>query len=425
MNQTHIAIIGAGASGLMAAYKAADTMQKQGEVVSVTVLEGNVRAGKKLLATGNGRCNLTNTQISAINYHGDSKADEIALRLSAEEVMEEFEKMGILCRQDEAGRVYPHNLQAAAVLKALRSACEEKGVKFLYEYNVFSMLHMADGFLLKSENGHEILADICILASGGQASPKHSCGMNGYALAKQMGHTVTKLAPVLTPVLCKEKVISSIKGMRCKANAVLEGDGIPLYYESGEVIFAEKALSGICIFNISVLVADFMRFGLVKGKKYKNLTIVLDLAENIEEHTLKNYLKQSCQSYPNRDVGDLLNGVINMKIGEELLKSLKFNRSRPFSSLTNAEIELIVKTLKAWRFSVSGLGDWEKAQVTAGGVPLSEIQTHTMQSSKMQGFYLTGEVLDVHGDCGGFNLHFAWVSGLLAGKAAAKNIIII
>ncbi len=421
----HIAVVGAGAAGLMAAYQAAETLLKMQQPVHVTVLEGNKRAGKKLLATGNGRCNLTNMHVSSANYHGDKAAAEILSCVSVSDILAEFEKIGILCRTDEAGRVYPYNLQAAAVLKALHLACEEKGVTFVYEFNVFSILHTAAGLVLKSESGEEITADKCVIATGGSASPGHSCGGNGYALAKQAGHSLTPLSPALTPVLCKEKVFSALKGMRCKAKVTLEGDGHSYYEESGEIIFAEKSLSGICIFNLSMYLADYFRFGQIDGKKIQQFSIVLDLAEDKQIDQLTAYFSDLCHAHPNRSLGDLLAGFLNIKVGEELLKSLGFNRSRSFSTLQPAELLKIAQTIKAWRFSVTALPDWDKAQVTAGGIPLAEIQLPAMQSRKMPNLYFAGEILDVHGECGGYNLNFAWATGILAGKAAAKNTIIL
>lgn len=425
MRRTHIAVVGAGASGLMAARQAAEVLQKRGEPVSVTLLEGNSRAGKKLLATGNGRCNLTNEEASPAHYHGDAELREILSCVSVCQVIRAFEQLGILCRTDEAGRVYPYNLQAAAVLKALRLACEESGVRFQYESNVFSILHTADGFLLKSENGEELLADKCILACGGQASPKHSCGTNGYELARQTGHRLVPLSPALVPVRCKEKALVSLKGMRCKAAVSLETDGDVLYRESGEVIFGEHSLSGICIFNLSVLLADYFRFGKISGQACKRPSIVLDLAEDFEAYELNRYLTKLCRQFPNRMAGDLLSGLLNNQVGEELLRSLQIDRAKPFSALTNEELARIVSVVKAWHFSAERLEGWEKAQVTAGGVSLREIQTNTMESRKVPGLYITGELLNVHGDCGGYNLHFAWISGMLAGRSAAENIILV
>ena len=172
-------------------------------------------------------------------------------------------------------------------------------------------------------------------------------------------------------------------------------------------------------------VADYVRFGSIGGRNVQTLCIALDLAEEMEKEELVSYLNGLCLACPNRSVGDLLFGLVNIKVGEEFLKSLGLDRSRPFSSLTEQEKEKIAKTLKNWRFSVKGLPGWDKAQITAGGVPLSEVQLHTMQSCKMPGLYFVGEMLDAHGECGGYNLNFAWVTGILAGQAAAENKITI
>lgn len=421
MYHTKIAIIGAGASGLMAAYKAAAIMKSQGEKVSVTVLEGNPKAGKKLLATGNGRCNLTNKNISPENYHGDKLVKEINSLISAEKVIDEFAKLGVLCRADECGRVYPANLQATAVLKALRLYSEENDVNFIYDFTSTEIKKQVNGYLIKSSDGQTVFAEKCILACGGKASPAHSCIINGYDLAQSLGHTKTKILPALSPVICKEKYISSLKGMRCKAKVNLRCEGKDLFGESGEIIFGDKWLSGICVFNLSIILADFIRCKSGKSVKLNDFTISLDLSEDYTSEQIEKYLNDICKAFPNRSIGDLLIGFLNIKIGEVLLKSLGFNLSKQVSNLNKTDIVLIAKTLKNWMFTVECLPDFSKAQVTAGGIPLDEINTNTCESNKALGLYMCGELLDVHGDCGGYNLHFAWATGMLAGESAAKN----
>lgn len=422
MKHTKIAVIGAGASGLMAAYKAASTIKAQGKKTSIIVLEGNPKAGKKLLATGNGRCNLTNANITAKNYHGDSLAKDIIVEFSHEKIIDEFEKLGILCHTDDCGRVYPANFQAAAVLKGLRLYCEENGIDFIYNFITISIKKEGKDFLIKSQSGEKILAERCIIASGGQASPSHSCIINGYDLAKSLGHKITELSPALSPVICSEKHLSSLKGMRCKAAVKLVCKDKVIFTESGEVIFGDKWISGICIFNLSIILTDYIRDKVYKNTKLSNFTISLDLAEDMNEEEIMCYLKGIGKSFPNRSIGDLLVGLLNMKIGEVLLKSLGFNLAGKISSLKDEGIDLISKTIKKWCFKVKSLPDWSKAQVTAGGVPLNEIDIKTCESKKAKGLYICGEILDVHGDCGGYNLHFAWATGIIAGESSAKII---
>ena len=248
MEQWNIAVIGAGASGLMAAYQAAKALGPG----SVLLLEGNPKPGKKLLATGNGRCNLTNLHIAPQHYHGDVEAAAPLLaRYPAQRVMDAFGGMGLLCRADGEGRVYPNNLQAAAVLQTLWDACREAGVTERWAFPCKGITPQQGGFLLHGPEGQRLFARQCILACGGKASPKHSCPGGGYALAEALGLPVTGLRPSLAPLKSPAKALRSLKGMRCKARAALYCQGEAVYAESGEVLFGDGTLSGICIFNLS------------------------------------------------------------------------------------------------------------------------------------------------------------------------------
>lgn len=396
------AIIGAGAAGLMAAAK-----MGQGTLL----LEGNTKPGKKLLATGNGRCNLTNVNISPEHYHGDKKAAALLERYPAEKILAEFEKMGLLCRTDSEGRAYPYNLQAAAVLQALWQICEQNGVAAEWEFTAEKITKTANGFVITSADGREISAENCILAMGGSASPKHSCVDNRYEIAKQLGHSVVKPVPSLVPIKTTAKSCKSLKGMRCKARAALCDNGSEIYAESGEVIFGDGQISGICVFNLSARLAD------CTGKP----EIVLDLLEEMPKFELIKYLKQLRKTRPQMAASEIFSGVLNLRVGQEIAKLCKIERDRTLGEVGDAELEKAAALCKSWRFPVVGRGDFNSAQVTSGGVPLSEINLQTMESKKCGGLYLVGEMLNVDGDCGGYNLHWAWATAMAAARAAKPN----
>lgn len=404
--------MGAGASGLMAAEKAARCLREQGKSGTVILLEGNPRPGKKLLATGNGRCNLTNLHISPEHYHGDVAAAEAVLTLwPAGQIMEEFGSLGLICTSDGEGRVYPNGLQAAAVLQALWSACEEAGVETAWGFEVSSITPEAGGFSLHSKNGEALFAEKCIMACGGMASPRHSCGEKGYGLVRSLGHTVTELSPVLTPLKTSSKLCRSLKGNRCKAKASLYRNGEKLGEEQGEVLFGDGQLSGICIFNLSSRL----------GKESENAEIRLDLLSRFSVQGITSYLKQLRKNRPALPAGELFSGALNLRIGQELVKSLGFSREMPIGELSAQQLKCAAEAAKELRFPIIGCGPWESAQVTAGGVPLSEIELPFMESKKRLGLYLTGELLNLHGDCGGYNLHWAWATGMAAGRSAAES----
>ena len=235
MERWDVVVVGAGASGLMAAQAAARTLKAQGQPGAVLLVEGNPKPGKKLLATGNGRCNLTNLEASLPHYHGDGAlAAPLLEEYTPQRILEEFEALGLLCRADSEGRVYPRSLQAAAVLQALRGACEEAGAILRCGWGVTGIRREEGGFRLENSQGEALWAARCVLACGGKASPKHSFSEGGYRLAQGLGHRVTSLRPSLTGLQSPKKCLRSLKGMRVRAAVSL--------LRQGEVLRKEKAL---------------------------------------------------------------------------------------------------------------------------------------------------------------------------------------
>lgn len=415
MERYEIIVVGAGASGLMAARRAATGLKSRGVPGRVLVTEGNEKPGKKLLATGNGRCNLTNLSISPDRYHGDVEAVQNLLEAyPAQRVMAEFEKMGLLCRADEEGRVYPNSLQAAAVLHVLGRDCEEAGVELLCGSSVTSIVPQEGGFLLQLSDGRRLFGKKCVLACGGAASPKHSLGEKGYRLARELGHSVTTLSPSLTFLKTADKMPRALKGIRCKAMAFLYQSGKKLGEERGEVLFGDGSLSGICVFNLSAKLRE--------GEKREQTELVLDLLEQLSISRLLEYWSKLKKEHPALLAQELFSGLLNLRLGEELVKRVGIRRDAPVSSLGEADLKRASHMAKELRFSITGTGTWENAQVTAGGVPLREIDLQTMESKIQPGLYLTGELLNLDGDCGGYNLHWAWATGMQAGSGAVRSV---
>ena len=409
MERWDVVVVGAGASGLMAAQAAARTLKAQGQPGAVLLVEGNPKPGKKLLATGNGRCNLTNLEASLPHYHGDGAlAAPLLEEYTPQRILEEFEALGLLCRADSEGRVYPRSLQAAAVLQALRGACQEAGAILRCGWGVTGIRREEGGFRLENSQGEVLWAARCVLACGGKASPKHSFSEGGYRLAQGLGHRVTSLRPSLTGLQSPKKCLRSLKGMRVKAGAALYGDGELLHRESGEVLFGEGTLSGICLFNLSAHLAE--------GRQGE---VSLDLLEELSYREVLSYLERQAKIHPDRPAWELFSGALNLRVGEELIKELSISRETACKDLPRQQLRKAAGLSKDWRFPVSGGGSWESAQVTAGGVPLGEVDCRTMESKRCPGLYLAGELLNIDGDCGGYNLHWAWITGLAAGQAAA------
>ena len=420
METKDIIIIGGGAAGLMASCAAAHVLKKRG---SVLVLEGNAKLGRKLLATGNGRCNLTNLNVSPAHYHGDVTAiQDLLHEYTPEAICAVFREMGLVTKPDSEGRVYPQNQQAAAVLSALRWDAEKYGVSFSEEHTVSKIEKVKNGFTLICTDGTQLFTKQCILTCGGAASPRHSCG-EGYTLAKQLGHTVTKLYPSLTQLTMRAKQWKTLSGTRAPANAVLLADNKPVYEESGEVQFTDTGISGICVFGLSIYAGEFFALGTIRNKKYASLAVQLDLLPDMAYQEVLDYLLEMTKLYPARAAGDLLSGLLNMRLGYMLVGAAGIAQSEPAVKIKAPQLKKLASLLKGWRLDITGTKDFSAAQVTAGGVPLTELDPHTMASKKAPGLYLAGEMLNIHGDCGGYNLHFAWASGITAGKSAAYRCL--
>ena len=405
MRRCKVAVVGAGASGLMAALHAAAGLKKPGAVL---LLEGNPKPGNKLLATGKGRCNLTNLDISPGHYHGDPVPQGLWRRFSGETILAQFHQLGLLTRQGTEGRMYPNSLQAASVVHALCGACAQAGVETLCGYLVEGLAPVRGGYLLTGPGGQEVFAQRVVLSCGGKASPRLSAG-EGYRLAQGLGHTPTGLAPSLVGLRVGKKLPRALKGLRCRARAALTQNGRELYGESGEVIFGTETVSGICVMNLTAR---------LRGLSQKGLALSLDLLEDMGAEELLAYLEKRKSLWPQRPAGELLAGALPLGLGWELVKAAGMDPDRALSAVTEKELAQAAGKVKGFRLEILGPDGWENAQATAGGVPLCQVDLATLESKLAPGVYLTGELLNVDGDCGGYNLHWAWVTGILAGQAA-------
>jgi len=384
-----IAVLGGGASGIMAAISAA----RHG--ADVTLIEKNHRIGKKLLMTGNGRCNFTNINLKAEDYNSAFVRDALD-GFSVTDTVAFFKEIGLVSIEEDGGRLYPASEQASAVLEVLLLELERRKVKIICDFNVDKISKTDTGFEVISKDGGKIYADKIIASFGGKAAPKTGSDGSGYRLLEMLGHSFTPLSCALVQL----KTDRSIKGVRAKATVKLRD-----ITEKGEVQFTEYGLSGIPIFNIS-------RYA------QKGDIITLDLMPDYSENKLFEYLKkrnaQKLETY--------LVGIVNKQLGQMLLKECGVGKlSQNSGELEEFKIEKIAKTVKNWHFTVTGKMPWENAQITKGGIKLFEVSSKTMESKLVKGCYITGEMLDIDAPCGGFNLQWAWSSGFMAGKYAAEG----
>ena len=411
MKPYDLAVIGGGASGLAAAFAAARELSGTGRTVAV--LEKNPRVGKKLLSTGNGRCNLTNSNVSAADYHGGAGLIKSVLeRYPAQRIAGVFADMGLVCRELDSGRVYPYSLQASSVLNVLRRGLEFYGVETVCGFAVEKLEKTSSGFLISAKGGGTVPARRAVLAAGGRACPQSgSCG-DGYAILRTFGHSITETRPALVQIRTDSARVRPLRGVRSPARALLKADGKTVAMSEGEVQFTDSALSGICIFDLS-------RY--VPCCKNEKSELSLDLMPEYSEDRIAAYLTRTARAEKKLSSDRLAEGIFGKVLGAELIRNALPGPFRPCGALKDEELALMARTIKNFSFPVSGTLGWEHAQVTAGGVSSGEV-SGDMQSRLCPGLFLCGELLDADGKCGGYNLHWAWSTGFEAGTSAARSL---
>lgn len=427
---TEIFIIGAGASGMIAAIEASKEALRLDKNVSITILEHNNTYGKKLLATGNGRCNMTNKHmnISCFRSH-DMERLETYLNASdngsAEKIISYFAELGMLCT-DKNGYIYPYSYQASTINDILYDTCIDYGVRMVFDAHVLSVepqndscytIKTSEGYIdeegNRKKNRNEYRADKVILACGSKAYPTLGADGSGYKLVSNLGIRLIDVVPALTGLKCREKHCKFAAGARTNANISLYVDHELVASDRGELQMTEYGVSGIPVFQIS----RYASYGLADGCK------VHAIIDFMPEYTKENILKIILQNINLRidaDIYTVLCGMINNRIANTLLKYCRIDETALCTEVTNEQIECIVDAIKSYYTVIVDTNDFSQSQICAGGVKLSEVDD-TFESNKLKGLYIVGELLDVDGICGGYNLHWAFISGITAGKYAVKG----
>ena len=404
--KTEIAVIGGGASGMMAAI----TARKSGK--EVIILERKDRILKKVLITGNGRCNITNVNADISNYFGKniSSVENILNSFNPQDTMDFFNGLGIVCNEENRGKVYPLSGQASSVVDALRFEAERLGIKIETEFYVRKI--EKDGFKFKiySEDRKKIEADRVILATGGQSYPELGSNGSGFELAKELGHSVTRLSPSIVQLKTEKHQVKGLQGIKTDVAVTAYGDNKKICTYDGELLFTDYGISGNVVFNISFVMP-----------LYKNVEFEIDFMKKFDYNELYEMLKERKKTMSHLTMENYFNGMINKKLGQFLSKMSGIEKlSKPVKDLNDSEIRKLCTVLKKYRIKILDTTGFKNAQVTAGGVSLNEVNTETLESRIVKGLYFSGEVLDVYGECGGFDLQWAWASGYIAGKNSAK-----
>ena len=400
-----IGIIGAGASGMAAALAAAEI-----ENVQVILMERQARVGRKLAATGNGRCNLTNLHANHRGYHGEAPqfAANALSRFDVAETLNWFESLGLYTVAEESGRVYPYSDQANSVVDVLRFALERENIQVLTDFEVIKVKKDGGRFAVTARD-QTLEFDKLIIACGGLAGTKLGGTMSGYKLLRGFGHKCTKLRPALVQVKTGWPGISALKGVRANCHAAIYRDGELQRESTGEIQFTEFGLSGPVIYEIS-------RDACQGGGDWE---CILDFLPDVSYDALLSMLTRRRDTKLTAE--DLFTGILHNRLGRVLIKEADIRGNTPIAQLREDAFREAAGYAKSFILTLSEPLGMDAAQVTAGGIVTNEFDPETMESRLVPGLYACGEVLDVDGDCGGYNLQWAWSSGRLAGLSAGKE----
>lgn len=405
--QWDIIVIGAGASGMMAAITAARDNKK------VCIIEKLDKPGKKLLATGNGKCNFTNAYMTPDCFGGEKAfVSNVLENFTVEQCLDFFHSIGIYPK-NKNGYYYPNSEQAVSVVNALIFELNRLGVKIFYE-TLVEEITSADETVYISTNKGAYVAKSVIIATGLLAVPKLGSDGSLFDIIKGMGHRFTPILPALCGYYCKGMKFKNVSGVRAHGTVKAFIDDVLIAEDTGEIQFTDYGLSGIPIFQIS----RYLSKGLYEKKKVEvciNLLPEFDNAQLIDEI---NYRKSIGDAMP---ITALLNGLINQKLSDMILEKAGIHKDINASSISTNEVLKIAEYLQKITVKVTNYRDFEFAQVCTGGIPVADVNQNTMESNFVNNIYFTGEILDVDGICGGYNLHFAWATGYMAGNATAKK----
>lgn len=400
-----IAVIGGGPAGMTAAIRAAEAG------ALVTLYERNGRVGKKLLSTGNGRCNFSNEKMGEDCYHGSGKA--LLSRVFAEfgpvQTKAWFASLGMRIKERD-GCLYPASDQASTVLDLLRFALTRGQVTVHTDRMVKRILHEKGKFTVEESDP---AYDAVILACGGSAAPATGSDGNGFLLAKALGHRIVPVVPALTALRCREDFLKQTAGVRCDATLTLRIDGTDICTEGGELQLTDYGISGIPTFQISRLAAYALR-------EKKKVTVSISFLPGFDAVSCKAFLRERIAGRENEEMEMFLTGIVNKKISQLLLKLSGIRRETPVSAVHPEAFGQLAALYCGLEVTITDTNPFSRAQISAGGVDCAQV-TERLMSEKVPGLYFAGEILDIDGLCGGYNLQWAWSSGTVAGRAASRG----
>lgn len=401
-----IAVIGGGVSGMMAAVTAAS----QG--AQVLIIEHNDRIGKKLLSTGNGRCNFTNLRQEPICYHSENVGFpwHIVQKFNAQDVISFFLKLGIYSK-NRNGYLYPNSDQASSVLDAFRMELKRLGVEIRTQTDCLDILPRKKGFCVRTDKG-DIQADKVIVSTGSKAAPSTGSDGSGYTLAKKLGHRIVPVLPALVQLHCQEPFFKSIAGVRANGKVSIYENETCIAEDSGEIQLTNYGISGIPVFQVSGEAADALY-------RKQNVTAVLNFMPDFPEEAFVSFLKARITARPKKTTEEFLIGLFHKKLSELWVKLSKIPRTKEVGEWSEEELLRFAHLIQQFRVTVTKTNGFEQAQVCRGGVDTRELNPDTMESLYVPGLYFCGELVDVNCDCGGYSIQFALSSGYVAAMDAS------
>lgn len=408
MRKRQVIIVGGGASGMVAAIAAA------WEGAQVTMIEHQNKLGKKILSTGNGKCNLTNEVMTAKCFRGEdtSIVESVLKAFGYQKTLAFFESLGVLTKSRQ-GYIYPLSEQASAILDVLVMEVERLAVDVVLGEHVMDVSERKGQFAVVTENKTRY-ADAVILATGGKAASVLGSDGSGYALAKRFGHTISPVVPALVQLRGKGNYFKQVAGVRTNAKVSVLVDGNCQAFDTGELQLTNYGISGIPVFQIS-------RFAAKALHEKKTVQVEIDFLPELDDSGFRTLIEARKKQHSQKTAEDFFVGIFNRKLIGLFLKQAYIPLHLKASEIRMDKWEKLFVLCKHFRVEIEETNPFEQAQICAGGVRTVEINGNTMESVLVKDLYITGELMDIDGICGGYNLQWAWATGFLAGKYAAKG----
>lgn len=401
-----VAIIGGGFSGMIAAI----TLKRLCPSAETILFEALPRVGKKILVTGNGRCNLTNENTGTEFWHGDEKLiTSVISGADNKSMLNFFEELGLFCRADFAGRYYPMSNQASSVLDALRSETERLNIRIVTDSRITSLMKCGNRWKIGNTT-----ADCVIFACGGKAASVHGSDGSGLELLRNMGVEITPLYPSLVP-LYVGGFTKSLKGIRAQGTITIKDAGRVLASDTGEIQYTDYGISGIPAFQVSGACVRAIGQG-------REVTAIVDSAPTFSSDELKAIILAQIKKYPAAPAENILSGIMPKKLFGYFLRECSLNPEKSSAAVSAGAVGKIVQAVKAKKYRISGVGSFSEAQVTSGGISAAELDSRSLEIRKLRGVFACGEIIDVDGLCGGYNLQWAYSSAVVAAKGTAKEL---